>query len=220
LERAMEKSRLRATAAALEAWLKEVMPPRKIEPLPRDGDEITFESTPPPPGTQKLSVPSSTFQVPGSKDRVRVRVRVRIVLATLAVLIGIATAVLILWSPWKTEDPPRPPAVLPPPVVEEPQVAEDAGVAVDEAPPEKVVRKPKGKGILVLNSEPWARVLVDGKDTGVTTPTVGGLWLAVGRHKITLVNPELEISKTIVIVVKKGETVKRFVDLQREGVQH
>jgi hypothetical protein len=104
--------------------------------------------------------------------------------------------------------------------VEEPQPPEDAGQPVDEAPPEKVVIKPKGKGTLVLNSEPWAKVIVDGRDTGITTPTVDGLRLAVGRHKITLVNPELEISKTIVVVIKKGETVKKFVDLKKEGVQH
>ncbi|MFC1654863.1 PEGA domain-containing protein, partial [Myxococcota bacterium] len=86
--------------------------------------------------------------------------------------------------------------------------------------PEKIIKKPKGKGTLILNSEPWARVIVDGKDSGVTTPTVDGLKLSVGKHKITLVNPELEISKTIVVVVKKGETIKRFVDLKEEGVQH
>jgi hypothetical protein len=104
--------------------------------------------------------------------------------------------------------------------VEEPQPPEDAGVVVDEPPPEKVVVRPRGKGTLVLNSDPWARVLVDGKDTGVTTPTVNGLKLLAGRHKITLVNPELEISTTIVVVIKKGETIKRFVDLKKDGVQH
>jgi hypothetical protein len=104
--------------------------------------------------------------------------------------------------------------------VEEPQPPEDAGVAVPEPPPEKVVVKPRGKGTLILNSDPWARVLVDGKDTGVTTPTVDGLKLVAGRHKITLVNPELEISTTIVVVIKRGATVKRFVDLKKEGIQH
>ena len=72
----------------------------------------------------------------------------------------------------------------------------------------------------MLNSEPWAKVIVDGKDTGITTPTVNGLRLTVGKHKITLVNPGLEISKTIVVVIRKGETVKKFVDLKKEGVQH
>jgi serine/threonine protein kinase len=214
LDKALTKSNLRATAADLESWLKDNLPPRKIEPLPKEGDEITFESTPPPPGTALITPPSPP-------QRVRVRVRVRVVTATIALLLGIAAAVLILWSPWKQEPPPRPPAVLPPPpVVEEPKPAEDAGQPVDEAPPEKVVIKPKGKGTLVLNSEPWAKVIVDGRDTGITTPTVDGLRLTVGKHKITLVNPELEISKTIVVVVKKGETVKRFVDLKKEGVQH
>ena len=47
-----------------------------------------------------------------------------------------------------------------------------------------------------------------------------GLKLPAGRHKITLANPELEISTTIVVVIKKGQTIKRFVDLKKEGVQH
>jgi serine/threonine-protein kinase len=215
LDKALSKSNLRATAADLESWLKDNLPPRKIEPLPKEGDEITFESTPPPPGTALITPPSPP-------QRVRVRVRVRVVTATIALLLGTTAAALILWSPWKQEPPPRPPAIVPPPpvVVEEPQPPEDAGVVVDEAPPEKVVVKPKGKGTLVLNSEPWARVIVDGRDTGITTPTVDGLRLTAGRHKVTLVNPELEISKTIVVVIKKGETVKRFVDLKKEGVQH
>jgi serine/threonine protein kinase len=219
LDQAMHKSGLRPTPVDLEAWLKEVMPPRKIEPLLKEGDEITFESTPPPPGTQKIEVPGSKFQVPSSDDRARARV----VTASIALLLGLTAVVLILWSPWKSEPRPRPPAVLPPPVaVEEPRPPEDAGVVIDEAPPEEAAAKPKpkGRGVLVLNSEPWAKVIVDGRDSGVTTPTVDGLRLTVGKHKITLVNPELEISKTIVVVIKRGETVKKFVDLRKEGVQH
>jgi len=215
LEKALSKSDLRASAADLESWLKQNLPPRNIEPLPKQGDEITFESTPPPPGTALITPPAAP-------DRVRVRVRVRVVTATVALLLGIAAVVIILWSPWKPEPPPTPPPALPPPppVAEEPQPPEDAGVVPDEPPPEKAVVKPRGKGTLVLNSEPWAKVLVDGKDTGLTTPTVDGLKLPAGRHKITLVNPELEISTTIVVVIKKGETIKRFVDLKKEGVQH
>ena len=217
LDKALSKSDLRTTAADLESWLKENLPPRNIEPLPKQGDEITFESTPPPPGTALIPPPSTP-----DRARARARARARLVTATIALLLGISAVVLILWSPWKRQDPPTPPVVLPPPpvVVEEPQPPEDAGVVLDESPPEKVVIKPKGKGTLVLNSDPWAKVLVDGKDTGVTTPTVNGLRLPAGRHKITLVNPELEISTTIVVVIKRGETIKRFVDLKKEGVQH
>jgi serine/threonine-protein kinase len=239
LDRALTRSNLRATAADLEAWLKDAIPPGKIEPLPRDGDEIIFESAPPPSGTAVLLVPGSQpakpHPGPGLKDRSRARSLPpsrfkgsRLLLAILALPIGIAAAVLILWSPWKPASPSRPPAVLPSPVVEEPEDVPErqappenvVGVAVDETPPEKIVKKPRGKGTLVLNSEPWARVIVDGRDTGVTTPTVGGIRLPVGRHKITLVNPELEISKTIVLEIKLGETLKRFVDLKKEGVQH
>ncbi len=229
LDRALQDAGLRPTAADLEAWLRETMPPRKIEPLPKQGDQITFESTPPPPGTQKIEVPSSKFQVPSPQDRARARARARarVLTASIALLLGIAAAVVILWSPWKQPaPPPSPPVTLPPPAsVEEPRDPGDAGVVTDEPPPgESVMKpadpKPAGRGILVLNSEPWAKVIVDGRDSGVTTPTVDGLRLPAGRHRITLVNPELEISKTIVVVVKRGETVKKFVDLKKEGVQH
>lgn len=219
LEAAESECGLRSTAADLESWLKKSMPPRRIEPLPKDGDEITFENSPSPPGTSLLPVPSSKFQVPGSNNRARAR----IVTATVALILGISAAVLILWSPWTPKPSPRPPAVIPPPVIEEPPEPgepEDAGVVPDEPLPGKVVRKPRGQGTLVLNSDPWAKVQVDGRDTGITTPTVDGLKLSVGRHKITLVNPELEISTEIVVEVKRGETIKRFVDLKKEGVQH
>jgi hypothetical protein len=78
----------------------------------------------------------------------------------------------------------------------------------------------RGEGTLLVNSEPWARILIDGQDTGVTTPTVDALKLPEGRHLLTLVNPELELTVTAEIVVRKGELLKRFFDLRKEGKQH
>jgi hypothetical protein len=48
--------------------------------------------------------------------------------------------------------------------------------------------KAKGKGFLVIASKPWARVLVDGKDTGRNTPIPPSnpLALPAGNHEITL----------------------------------
>jgi serine/threonine-protein kinase len=76
-----------------------------------------------------------------------------------------------------------------------------------------------GTGTLMLNASPWARIHIDGRDTGVTTPTVAGLRLPAGRHRVELHNPELELGASFEVEIQAGETVKRFVDLRREGVQ-
>ena len=83
-------------------------------------------------------------------------------------------------------------------------------------------RRPKrrGKGSLFLNSEPWAEITIDGRETGITTPTVEGLKLPVGRHTVTLTNPQLELSYSFQVSVQKDKVIKKFVDLRREGVQH
>ncbi len=76
-----------------------------------------------------------------------------------------------------------------------------------------------GVGTLMLNASPWARIRIDGRDIGVTTPTVEPLRLPAGRHRVELYNPELELDAAFEVEIRAGETLKRFVDLRREGVQ-
>jgi len=71
----------------------------------------------------------------------------------------------------------------------------------------------------MLNASPWARIRIDGRDIGVTTPTVEPLRLPAGRHRVELYNPELELDAAFEVEIRAGETLKRFVDLRREGVQ-
>ncbi|MEW5852742.1 MAG: serine/threonine-protein kinase [Myxococcota bacterium] len=58
-------------------------------------------------------------------------------------------------------------------------------------------------GKLTIQSRPWGRIIVDGKDTGRFTP-VADLPLPPGKHTIKLVNDEEELSATFTVVVKPG----------------
>ena len=62
-------------------------------------------------------------------------------------------------------------------------------------------------GYLVARTSPWARVWVDGKDTGVDTPIVprARIPLAPGPHKVTFDVRGERFS--FPIVIRAGETV-------------
>ncbi|HEX9105509.1 MAG TPA: protein kinase [Polyangia bacterium] len=74
-------------------------------------------------------------------------------------------------------------------------VAEDASAKDDELAPIKVASTGKGvpatsaseSGYLVANTQPWAKVLIDGKDTGKTTPIAPRSKIALkpGKHVVT-----------------------------------
>jgi Spy/CpxP family protein refolding chaperone len=57
-------------------------------------------------------------------------------------------------------------------------------------------------GYLSVNTQPWARVVVDGKDTGMSTP-IKNLELVPGRHVVTFVIGDKKFAHAIVI--KAGE---------------
>jgi hypothetical protein len=239
---AMEAAGLRAAASDLEAWLREAMPPCELETPPTPGELLSFETAPTPGGgTQPLAGPvSSPAVAPSAAPRSFRR------LGLLGLIAGLvaAGAILLFSGGPPGGDPvadagPRSPAIGPaapdagpgsdPGPADEPDAGRDAGGAVDAgqtgdaaraADRRRIVRpQPRGEGTLVLNSDPWARILVDGRDTGVTTPTVEGLRLPAGRRRITLVNPGLELTYSFTVEVRKDEVVKRFIDLRKEGVQ-
>jgi len=69
------------------------------------------------------------------------------------------------------------------------------------------------KGFLQVYSKPTAKILVDGVDTGMSTPITGkALQLAPGKHKITFVigDDRFTYSSTI----KSGATETMTKDLQ------
>ncbi len=70
-----------------------------------------------------------------------------------------------------------------------------------------------GTGKLSINTEPWARVSVDGKVVAAETPLVDFV-IAAGRHIVVLENPVVKLKKTIAVDVDKDGHARRFVDLR------
>ena len=62
---------------------------------------------------------------------------------------------------------------------------------------------PTGQGTVTLQSTPWARIIVDGKDTGLYTPQ-NRMVLNAGRHKITLTNDTLNKSVNFSVSIRAG----------------
>jgi serine/threonine protein kinase len=246
LENAMLASDLRASNADLEDWLKKVMPDTQLDELAVSDRELTFDGSPAAPGGAtepilEIGKSSKDIAIPPRPKKSNLP----IVAVLFSLLFGIAV-VILAWPKNKVVDT-QPDAGLSGPAIA-PSLADagaepDAGTlaqVTDErqadggAAPARADRsspasragdpkpkiKPKGQGTVFLNSEPWAKVIIDGKDSGVTTPTVNGLKLRAGRHSIKLINPEVELSYTFYVTLKKDEVVKRFVDLKRDGVQH
>ncbi|HJZ83750.1 MAG TPA: serine/threonine-protein kinase [Polyangia bacterium] len=71
----------------------------------------------------------------------------------------------------------------------------------------------RATGDVVLKSDPWARIVVDGKDIGRNT-SAATFKLPVGKHDIMLVNPPLKLKKSFAIVVRADEATRKFVPLR------
>lgn len=69
-----------------------------------------------------------------------------------------------------------------------------------------------GEGTLMISSKPPCEILIDGKPTGLTTPQ-RSIPLPAGNHKITLVNSEKDIQKTIGVQITANATEKVIEDL-------
>lgn len=67
-------------------------------------------------------------------------------------------------------------------------------------------------GTLMLGSKPPCRILIDGKDTGKTTPQ-RNLTLPAGKHRITLVNREYGIQETFEVEIDAGKTARVLKDM-------
>jgi serine/threonine-protein kinase len=86
--------------------------------------------------------------------------------------------------------------------------------AVKDAPPEIASlpdRQGKGSAVLSLNAFPWAIVKVNGKEAGKTP--VKNFSIPAGKCIIVLEHPDFETRK-LVFAVKKGEDIKKFVNMK------
>jgi eukaryotic-like serine/threonine-protein kinase len=66
-------------------------------------------------------------------------------------------------------------------------------------------------GFLWLNTEPWSRVFLDGRDLGITP--LEGIRLSPGSYKLTAVNEELKIKKTIQVSIQTGKKTSIYKNL-------
>ncbi|MBW1809523.1 MAG: serine/threonine protein kinase [Deltaproteobacteria bacterium] len=249
LENAMLASDLRASNADLEDWLKKVMPAMQVDELAVSDRLLTFDgsSAAPAQGTEPILEVGQLSKEGQNVVQRPSKSNLGMIFVLVSLLVGIAVVITILaWPKSKpsagqtgagqsdsaispvTADAGSDPDAGTLAQVQADQQA-DGGVIqaqadqIESADRVRVVKKivkPKGQGTVFINSEPWAKVIIDGKDSGVTTPTVNGLKLKAGRHRIKLINPEVELSYTFFVTLKKDEVVKRFVDLKRDGVQH
>lgn len=64
----------------------------------------------------------------------------------------------------------------------------------------------------MISAKPPCEILIDGEPTGLTTPQ-RAIPLRAGRHRITLVNREQDLEKTVAIQIEAGETEKVIQDL-------
>jgi hypothetical protein len=96
-------------------------------------------------------------------------------------------------------------------------LADEAAASDDPADPESLQAvEPAAssgsaeQGALSINSRPWSQVTIDGKLIG-NTPQIG-VQLSAGRHKVKLVNPELDMTRGFSIDIEAGKTTTKTVE--------
>jgi hypothetical protein len=62
-------------------------------------------------------------------------------------------------------------------------------------------------GTLLINSNPWSRIFIDGRNTGLTTPQ-RSIPLPAGRHMINLRNEKFNINVSFPVVIQAGQRTK------------
>jgi serine/threonine protein kinase len=80
-------------------------------------------------------------------------------------------------------------------------------------PPTRPTPRRRATGSVVIKSDPWAYIHVDGRDTKRTT-SAQAFTVPAGKHRIELVNPALDLRKTITVDVPPDGLVRRFVRLR------
>ncbi len=70
-----------------------------------------------------------------------------------------------------------------------------------------VATAPAGDGVLMISSKPPCEIIIDGKATGLTTPQ-RSLPLEIGAHKVTLVNNQHNVKKTLSVEIKADKPTK------------
>jgi hypothetical protein len=77
------------------------------------------------------------------------------------------------------------------------------------ASPPPAVTSLDGEGTLLLASNPWCNVSIDGVNKG---PTPVSVKLRAGKHNVVLSNPEFKIARTLPVVILPNQTVRKRLD--------
>jgi hypothetical protein len=80
--------------------------------------------------------------------------------------------------------------------------------------PTRQLAEPGGEGTLKISSKPPCEIVIDGKPTGLVTPQLA-IALPAGNHRVTLVNREKDIKKTVSVQISANTTEKVIEDLMK-----
>lgn len=67
-------------------------------------------------------------------------------------------------------------------------------------------------GFLTVKSEPSAHIVIDEKDTGLSTPQIK-MKLPVGRHRLTLISPDQKLKRSLGFAIAKDQETKFSINL-------
>jgi hypothetical protein len=96
-----------------------------------------------------------------------------------------------------------------------PRRAERAGRESAASRPSRARVEPAaGEGTLMISSKPPCEIVIDGRSTGLTTPQ-RSIALSAGHHRITLLNSEKAIKKTLTVQIAANTTEKVIEDLMK-----
>jgi hypothetical protein len=117
-------------------------------------------------------------------------------------------------APRPTEAAPRPTEAAP-----HPEAAPRRGERAAREPAAARASRARGdaepaEGRLMISSKPPCEIVIDGRSTGLTTPQ-RAIALPAGHHRITLVNSEKAIRKTLTVRITADTTEKVIEDLMK-----
>ncbi|HET9627566.1 MAG TPA: hypothetical protein VFP84_39690, partial [Kofleriaceae bacterium] len=89
--------------------------------------------------------------------------------------------------------------------------ASDDVAVQDDAPEPAAAPAQLGEGTLMVSTKPPCEIVIDGRATGLTTPQKR-ITLTAGAHKLTLINGERGIKKTVSVQIDPDEPKKVIED--------
>ena len=94
-----------------------------------------------------------------------------------------------------------------------PKTEQLADPGFDSTPaPEAPAAAATANGTLMISSKPPCEIEIDGKSTGLRTPQ-RAIALSAGPHKVTLVNSDANVNKSLMVQINAGQATKLVKDL-------